>query len=224
MDYVTKRMAVRRSGDKRKGGPHHNHPRVRRWLSRLSATLPREVGFCRLPAYFENAIPAKLTTLRGRCSTARSAAVRRALRAPPSETCRTARSRTTSDRRGSPAPGPRNRRVRRRDRARCARRSRAATSSIDALAGTRRELVVIARAHVRHVHAQNPEQPVALALAQFPQRLEKALHAVVVFRAAAPIELCAKGRTRMGRMRTSGPVTCCRKITCNSTVCSKEWQ
>ena len=34
----------------------------------------------------------------------------------------------------------------------------------------------VARAHVRHIHAQNPEELVALAVAQFAQRFEEALH------------------------------------------------
>ena len=43
----------KKRGQKKRGDVHHNHPRVRRWLSRPG-----------LPPYFENAIPAKLTTLR----------------------------------------------------------------------------------------------------------------------------------------------------------------
>ncbi len=48
-----------------------------------------------------------------------------------------------------------------------------------------RESILIARAHVRHIHAQNPKKFVAFALAHFAQRFEKRLRLVVVFRFAA---------------------------------------
>src|ERR1035438_5311746 len=67
-----------------------------------------------------------------------------------------------------------------------------------ALAGAGLERILIARAHVRHVHSQNPETPVAFALAHFRQRIEKALHSLVVFGFAAfhqaPGEAAAKNR------------------------------
>ena len=44
---------------------------------------------------------------------------------------------------------------------------------------------MVAHAHVGHVHAENPEQAIAFAVAQFPERLQELLHAVVVFRLAA---------------------------------------
>ena len=41
---------------------------------------------------------------------------------------------------------------------------------------------------MRHVHAEHPDQVVALALVQFAERVEEALHAVVVLRVAALVK------------------------------------
>src|SRR5262249_53009501 len=57
-----------------------------------------------------------------------------------------------------------------------------------ALIGSRAKRIAVARAHVRHVHAEHPEEPVTLAVVQFRQSFREALHSVVVFRQAAILE------------------------------------
>ena len=68
----------------------------------------------------------------------------------------------------------------------------------DALVGMRGKTVVIPRAHVRHVDAQNPEETIAFARGHLAQRFQKALHAIVILGRASRIqavgELSAKNR------------------------------
>ena len=78
----------------------------------------------------------------------------------------------------------------------------------------RLELVAVARAHVRHVHAQHPEQAVAFAVVQFAERVEeRAARRRRLPGLPCPYRLWANGPHRIGRMRTPGPSTCCRKTT-----------
>ena len=132
-----------------------------------------------------------------RCSTARSAAVRRGA---------WGRFQESVEGRGAapfqvvavlPHQVPESRRRRAALMRAMRRRSRSSTSSIAPSPATAVNWSLIARAHMGHIHAQNPEQAVAFALVQFAQCAEKALDAVVVLRLAA-LDQAMRERTAPG--------------------------
>ena len=83
--------------------------------------------------------------------------------------------------------------------------SRASTASIAPSLATAVELILIAHAHMRHIHAQHPEQPVAFALAQLAERFVETPSPCRRPRDCRPGRCCARScRSRIGRIFTSG--------------------
>ena len=62
------------------------------------------------------------------------------------------------------------------------------SSRVLAHIGARCQLVSVASAHVRHVDAQYPEEPVRFTLRHIAQRTEEPPHLFVVLRLAAPVD------------------------------------